>query len=407
MAIGAQAVGHQMSGDYVQGIRFLEKTLSAYTWLPRDRSQLLLYRAFLCLLEGNLPAGVLSVRDCLRVDAGSRAWHTIGPAFYVAGICHYLRNEPEAAQVHLQVMVDNRAFVDSSYLAHSTCALLRIYRARAEFEKAGELLQRVKSHLQLSDDAWSLEVLRGFEVELALDLGDIEAAQRLALTVNFVDYRDIWFWYLLQLTPIKLLLAQSGAEDLARARTLLDELDAHVHAIHRHSARIDVLSLLALVAEAQGDTTAALDKLTEALALAEPGGIIRSFVDLGRPMADLLIGLRQGNGIAPSLLAHVDRILALFPATNSTGVPLTSTHAERPTIRAVRFPSKKLLAKPLTKREQQILTRLNSEQSPDEIARDLSVSTATVRSHIKRVYAKLDVHSRYEAVDRARELGLL
>lgn len=71
-----------------------------------------------------------------------------------------------------------------------------------------------------------------------------------------------------------------------------------------------------------------------------------------------------------------------------------------------RFHSEKTLVKPLTERERQILVRLNSGHSPDEISVDLSVSTSTVRSHIKRVYAKLDVHSRYEAVDRAQELGL-
>ena len=42
-----------------------------------------------------------------------------------------------------------------------------------------------------------------------------------------------------------------------------------------------------------------------------------------------------------------------------------------------------------------------------EIAAELFVSLNTIRTHMRNVYAKLDVHSRTDAVKRARELGLL
>ena len=45
--------------------------------------------------------------------------------------------------------------------------------------------------------------------------------------------------------------------------------------------------------------------------------------------------------------------------------------------------------------------------STPEIAEDLTVSVNTVRTHIKNIYSKLGVHSRYEAVSKGRELGLL
>jgi LuxR family maltose regulon positive regulatory protein len=62
---------------------------------------------------------------------------------------------------------------------------------------------------------------------------------------------------------------------------------------------------------------------------------------------------------------------------------------------------------PLTERESQILQLLATELSPDEIGQKLFVSTSTVRTHTRNIYAKLDVHRRFEAVHRARELGLL
>jgi LuxR family maltose regulon positive regulatory protein len=45
--------------------------------------------------------------------------------------------------------------------------------------------------------------------------------------------------------------------------------------------------------------------------------------------------------------------------------------------------------------------------SASEIAQELVVSTNTVRSHLKGIYSKLDVHGRFEAVEKARELSLL
>jgi LuxR family maltose regulon positive regulatory protein len=61
----------------------------------------------------------------------------------------------------------------------------------------------------------------------------------------------------------------------------------------------------------------------------------------------------------------------------------------------------------LTKREQQVLSLLAAPLSPEEIASELTVSVATVRTHTKRIYSKLDVHTRMDAVSTARELDLL
>jgi LuxR family maltose regulon positive regulatory protein len=65
------------------------------------------------------------------------------------------------------------------------------------------------------------------------------------------------------------------------------------------------------------------------------------------------------------------------------------------------------LLDPISKREQQVLRLLHSDLSTPEIAEELIVAVSTVRSHIKNIYRKLNVHSRLEALDRAKELNLL
>ena len=61
----------------------------------------------------------------------------------------------------------------------------------------------------------------------------------------------------------------------------------------------------------------------------------------------------------------------------------------------------------LTKREMQTLNLLATDLSPEDIALKMTISPATARTHIRNIYAKLEVSRRFEAVHRAKELGLL
>jgi LuxR family maltose regulon positive regulatory protein len=62
---------------------------------------------------------------------------------------------------------------------------------------------------------------------------------------------------------------------------------------------------------------------------------------------------------------------------------------------------------PLSERELVVLRMLVTDLTTPEIAEDLVVSVNTVRTHIKNIYGKIGVHSRFEAISKAKELGLL
>ena len=66
-----------------------------------------------------------------------------------------------------------------------------------------------------------------------------------------------------------------------------------------------------------------------------------------------------------------------------------------------------LLLQPLTDRELEVLRLVAIGQSNEAIAETLVISIETVKKHLKNIYGKLDVHSRLEAVNRAREAGCL
>jgi DNA-binding NarL/FixJ family response regulator len=158
---------------------------------------------------------------------------------------------------------------------------------------------------------------------------------------------------------------------------------------------IQALAVEALAAQARGDVDAALDCLAAALALAEPGGFVRSFLDLGPPLADLLRGLAARRPPAP----YLARLLTAFDAAPTDTAPPA---APRPTT----DPALDLLSR-LTEREVQVLEHLAFHQTNKEIAAELSISPETVKRHVSNVFDKLGVGSRRQAIVQATALNLL
>jgi LuxR family maltose regulon positive regulatory protein len=127
--------------------------------------------------------------------------------------------------------------------------------------------------------------------------------------------------------------------------------------------------------------------------LAQPAGFIRTYVDLGPKMAELL---RQtaDRGFETD---YVHQILTAF-----SGQPQING-IQRPE----QAPTNDDLIEPLTRRERQVLVLLGKWLSDKEIAQELVISPRTVKKHTSNIYAKLGVKNRMEAVEKAKDLNLL
>jgi LuxR family transcriptional regulator, maltose regulon positive regulatory protein len=154
---------------------------------------------------------------------------------------------------------------------------------------------------------------------------------------------------------------------------------------------LQVMAVQSVVLFAQGDKDKAVQVFAEALALAEPGGYIRLFVDEGDAMAELL-SAAAALGIRPD---YVGQLLAAFKGEMKD---------ERP---AASVPGSSLLIEPLSQRELEILKLIAQGLSNREIGGRLFLALDTVKGHNRKIFDKLQVQSRTEAVARARELGLL
>lgn len=403
IALAVMAAGMQMQGEFNQGVDKLTESLQDLAWSDNLLARLNTYLAIVSFMEGDLGRVLAAARECLRSSEDLRFMQLTSYARHFLGVTHYLRNELSEAQPYLQSLLRDRDTSAPTYLVFGAFALALIFASRGQWAAAVQAVESVFAQSWQTEGMAAGMFVEAFRVELALRQGNLAEAQRMSTGVQF-DFRPpSWFFYVPQLTPIKLLWAEGASEGLAQARAALESWDKRMAEIRRKAVRIDVLSLLALVCDAQGDASAAGDRLTGALLLAEPGGFVRNFVDFGQPMAGLLARLqRQNQALPPSLMPYVARVLAAFPAQDPadqrTGFTAGAVSA---------LPSLPGLLAPLTRREMQTLRLLATELSPEEIAREMSVSVATVRTHVRNIYSKLDAHGRFEAVHRAQKLNLL
>jgi LuxR family maltose regulon positive regulatory protein len=190
-------------------------------------------------------------------------------------------------------------------------------------------------------------------------------------------------------TLARALLAQHKSDQtdrpLREAMDLLERLLNAAEAGGRTGAVIEILALQSLAYQAHGDIPTAVVRLGRALTPAEPESYLRIFADEGPPMASLLQHAAK-HGLARN---YVGQLLTVIGSAED------------------KTPPNQGLIEPLSERELDVLRLLGSDLDGPGIARELTVSLNTVRTHTKNIYSKLGVNNRRAAVRRAVELALL
>jgi LuxR family maltose regulon positive regulatory protein len=194
----------------------------------------------------------------------------------------------------------------------------------------------------------------------------------------------------------QLLLAQGRATE---SLSLLERLTRAAQASGRIRGLIRYLSLQALAEHKLGREAASQAALQRALALAEPEGYCRSFVDQGASMRTLL---KQAARQTPT--PYTTRLLAAFPnmGDESLAASYPNPVASQPAVAR-----NEDWLEPLNDREVTVLRLLSAGQSNKSIAKELGLSPNTVKWYLKGLFVKLGVNGRLHAVKRAKDLRLL
>jgi LuxR family maltose regulon positive regulatory protein len=324
------------------------------------------------------------------------------------------RNELEVAldraTYGLKLSNDLGAARAERWIEWHVCNLLvlaRVKQAQGDLDGALAVVQAAQEQLEGFGTISFAAILAAFEAQLRLAQGDLDSAvrwlrsveahvapPRFGLTPQFFVYA----YEHLEIVPTQVLLAQGRASGnpapVRRALTLLDRLREKAERSDVVWLRIKTLTLQALAYQILGEMASALTALEQALA--QSAGYIRLFIDEGPPMADLLHQMHT-QAVDPDYMAA---LLSTLEGHPQEGVQ----RATRPQVGAsLALP----FTEPLTERELDVLRLLAAGQSNPQIAQTLYVEVNTVKTHLKRLYGKLGVHSRVAAAQRAQQLGFL
>jgi ATP/maltotriose-dependent transcriptional regulator MalT len=254
--------------------------------------------------------------------------------------------------------------------------LARLQLAQGDVSGAAALLAEAAQSARQQNFVYRIPEVAAMHVLTLLRQGNLAAAAHLAQEND------------LPISQARVHLAQG---DPSTALVVLEQLHQQAVAKGWEDKRLKVMVLQAVALHAHGEQDKAVQLLYDALALAEPGGFIRLFVDEGQPMAHLL-SEAAAQGVMPDYLA---KVLAACEAEEQK-------REDAPP----RLPAQPLI-EPLSHRELEVLHLIAQGLSNQEICERLFLALDTVKGHNRKIFDKLQVQRRTEAVSRARELGLL
>ncbi len=298
---------------------------------------------------------------------------------------YYEWNDIDAAHQHAQQSVQlARQLENADAFVRCEVFLARLKLTQGDVTGAGAMLGETEQAVRQHNFVPRMPEVAAAQVLVLLRQGDVAAAARLVQTHD------------LPISQARVFLAQG---DTSKALALLSPLRQQMEAKDWQDERLKVMVLQAVALRAHDEKVEAAQLLGDALALAEPGGFIRLFVDEGEPMRLMISDFRlliekQPRGQDHKLLGYVDKLLAAFVQPEGLSPSKISTLTPK-------------LVEPLSQRELDVLRLIAEGLSNHEIGARLFLALDTVKGHNRRIFDKLQVQRRTEAIARARELGLL
>ncbi|RJX19766.1 MAG: hypothetical protein C4575_07960 [Desulforudis sp.] len=394
-----QARTLQMAGKIQDAVAVMHRALDDES-LKGNYSQALLLTG-LCFVnwqEAHLPALRLTAKGLLTLGKESGQLEILARGKFFMGLVHYQRNELDQAEQMLASLLDYQYVQKGWNFFNSAFALALTYQAQRRPRKAYEVADWVVDHAMQIQNAFPMQVGQAFWAELALRQGRREEAERWAQRFKPGPSHAHYRFYQPQLTLAKILMAGQTPATRQEAADAFSRIENFARATHNRPVLITVLALQALWLDQNGQQAEAFEKLKRSIVMAASGHCLRPLLDLGPQLADLLLRL-LGQDRAEGFTAV---LLDAFRHEQQDRGPVAAYAEQMPPP----APEPINLAEPLTSREIVILELLAQHLQNKEIAEKLCISPETVKTHLKKIYKKLEVSTRYQAITKGRTLGL-
>ena len=299
-------------------------------------------------------------------------------AYSDLGSIHYEWDELETAETYLQQgLALSRRTMNVEFQIANLIVQVYILLARQDWSAAFRIADQVCT---LARD-FSLQTqarCAACHAEVAMAMGDLKSAVHwLDLAPEDLDSHP--FYRFLGLARPRLLIAQ-GKQVLAA-----EKLSICYETASRAGWGYALVAVRVLQALAANECETALEFLTDALQRAQPHGYIRTFADAGIGLVPLLNNAAK-RGVTPEYTGQILSAMETKPKAPARGQPV--------------------LVESLSGRELEVLRLVTAGFTNREIARQLFISTGTVKTHIHNLCGKLGVRNRTEAAMKAKELGL-
>jgi LuxR family maltose regulon positive regulatory protein len=393
IAIIVLAMAYQKGGQAAVAFREL-RTFLVDTRADTIVARVLIAQIYIYILQGDLHQAENFLNQLRQVI--DKKGLTISEVVFhwVRGRINYERNNLDVASKHLSLVFELRYNAQFIMVHDSMMALALIEHAQGNPENRQSVLSDLRDFSLERGMTGKLPEIDFLEARLMLDSQEAGRAIQLMRSIpSDITPFMLFFLEIPVVSKAQALIAQATDTSLHEATQLLEELQAYNQATHNTYQQIRILSCLAVAYQAQGRINKARNVLEQSLMLAQPGGFIRTFVDFGPRMTELLEQLADKGFKAD----YIRQILAAFPGQR---------HIAEIQRQAVVTPGDDL-TDPLTRREREVLAFLGKWLSDKEIAQELVISPRTVKKHASNIYGKLGVKNRMQAVEKAKDLGLL
>jgi len=335
------------------------------------------------------------ILELYKIEAVDDYWFC--HAHYFLGSAAYERNRLDTAVVHFQCVEQMRYLTNARPYHDSLIGLALVALARGDAAAAREYALSARSFAIEMNDAYSLKISDSLATRLAIVAGEV-AAESTPLAPT-VDSTHLWLESP-ALTHVEYLLSKGSAVDCSAALEYVANAKKEVRQHHNTRQLIQLQAVEAVALKSAGRLADALQTLEESLRMAEPLGFVRTFVDRGPLMAELLTDFsakRPDNRYIGSLLKAFG---AELPTESTAASSVDRRHPGEQH-------ADPFLASGLSNRELDVLDLLEKRLTNKEIAERLFISPQTIKKHTSNIYSKLNVTGRRQAVAAARKIGIL